>query len=171
MSLPVKTGTSHLAAVVDLFSRKVVGWAVSQSLVTELAQAALRDAVEKRRPDGSQLMHRRDRGCQYTSVAYQQTLRTLGITCSMSRTGNCYDNAVAERFFWSLKHEWTNHRVYTDLESARASVFNYIEIFYNECRRHETFEYISPNEYESQYHRRPTEAVEGTKDHDAMTAI
>lgn len=136
--LATSAGWVYLAAVVDLFSRKVVGWSVSQSLATDLVQAALREAIEKRRPDGSQLLHHSDRGCQYTSNAYQQTLRTLGITCSMSGTGNCYDNAVAERFFWSLKYEWTNYRVYADLESARHSVFNYIEIFYNQKRRHQT---------------------------------
>ena len=169
--LPTAAGWVYLAAVVDLFSRKVVGWSVSQSLATELVQAALRDAIEKRRPEGSQLLHHSDRGCQYTSESYQQTLRTLGITCSMSRTGNCYDNAVAERFFWSLKHEWTKHRVYTDLESIRASVFNYIEMFYNERRRHETLKYISPNEYESQFCKRPAEAAEDKKDNAAVTAI
>jgi putative transposase len=126
----------YLAAVIGLFSRKVVGWSVSQSLATYLVQAALKDAIEKQRPDGSQLLHHSDHGCQYTSNAYQQTLQTLGITCSMSRTGNCYDNAVAERFFWRLKYEWTNHRVYPDLESARQSVFNYIEICCKICYDH-----------------------------------
>lgn len=101
--LATTAGWGYLAAVIDLFSRKVVGWSISQSLATDLVQAALREAIEKRRPDGSQLLHHSDRGCQSTSEAYQQTLRTLGITCSMSRTGNCYDNAVAERFFWSLE--------------------------------------------------------------------
>lgn len=168
--LATEAGWVYLAAVVDLFSRKVVGWAVSQSLATGLVQAALKDAIEKRRPDGSQLLHHSDRGCQYTSESYQQTLRTLGITCSMSRTGNCYDNAVAERFFWSLKYEWTNHRIYTDLESVRVSVFNYIEMFYNERRRHETLEYVSPNEYELQFHKRATEAAEDTTDKPAVTA-
>lgn len=169
--LATEAGWVYLAAVVDLFSRKVVGWAVSQSLATELVQAALKDAIEKRRPDGSQLLHHSDRGCQYTSESYQQTLRTLGITCSMSRTGNCYDNAVAERFFWSLKYEWTNHRLYTNLESLRVSVFNYIEMFYNERRRHETLEYVSPNEYELQFHKRATEAAEDTTDKAAVTVI
>ena len=157
--LSTATGWVYLAAVIDLFSRKVVGWSVSRSLATDLVQTALKDAVEKRRPDSSQLLHHSDRGCQYTSEAYQQTLRTLGITCSMSRTGNCYDNAVAERFFWSLKHEWTNHRVYADLESARQSVFNYIDIFYNQRRRHQTLDYISPNEFETDFHNRMTTPV------------
>jgi len=79
-----------------------------------------------------------DRGCQYTSEAYQTTLRSLGITCSMSRTANCYDNAVMERFFWSLKHEWTKFEEFQDIEDARLTVFKYIEIFYNSVRIHQT---------------------------------
>ncbi len=81
---------------------------------------------------------------------YQQTLRTLGITCSMSRTGNCYDNAVAERFFWSLKHEWTHHDHFVDLQAARLSVFKYIETFYNPQRIHQTLGYLSPDHYEAE---------------------
>ena len=90
--------------VVDLFSRKVVSWSLSSSLATELVCDALRRAIESRRPNGRQLIHHSDRGCQYTSDAYQQTLRLLGIECSMSRTGCCYDNAAMERFFWSLSN-------------------------------------------------------------------
>jgi len=107
--LATAEGWVYLAVVLDLFSRKVVGWALSHSLATELVSAALRQAVESRRPEGQKLLHHSDRGCQYTSDAYQHILRTLGIQCSMSRTACCYDNAVMERFFWSLKHEWTNH--------------------------------------------------------------
>jgi len=169
--LATSVGWVYLAAVVDLFSRKVVGWSVSQSLATDLVQAALRDAVEKRGPDGSQLLHHSDRGCQYTSNAYQQTLQTLGITCSMSRTGNCYDNAVAERFFWSLKYEWTNHRVYPDFESARQSVFNYIEIFYNQRRRHQTLDWISPSDFETEFHNRITKAAETTENSTTVAAV
>jgi putative transposase len=134
-------------------------------------QAVLRDAVEKRRPDGSQLLHHSDRGCQYPSQAYQQTLRTFGITCSMSRTGNCYDNAVAERFFWSLKYEWTNHRVYADFEAARQSVFNDIEIFYNQSRRYQTLAWVSPSEFETDFHNRMTTAAETTETSTTMTAV
>ena len=96
-------------------------------------------------------MHHSDRGCQYTSDAYQQTLRTLGIECSMSRTGECYDNAVAERFFWSLKHEWTNHEMFVDLPAARLSVFKYVETFYNTERLHQTLGYKSPDNFEAEY--------------------
>lgn len=143
------TGWVYLAVVLDLFSRKVVGWALGTTLETELVSTALRRAIEARRPDGRQLLHHSDRGCQYTSTAYQQTLNTLGIECSMSRTGCCYDNAVMERFFWSLKHEWTNHDQFAMLEDARLSVFRYIETFYNPERLHQTLGYQSPNTFEA----------------------
>ena len=145
------TGWVYLAVVMDLFSRKVVGWSVSTSLATDLVCDALRQAVEARRPCGSQLLHHSDRGCQYTSDAYQQTLRRLGIECSMSRTGCCYDNAAMERFFWSIKHEWTNHAQFADLEDARLSVFKYIETFYNPVRLHQTLGYVSPNQFEADH--------------------
>jgi putative transposase len=152
--LPTQQGWIYLAAVLDLFSRKIVGWSVSTSLATPLVSEALRRAIESRRPDDlSQLMHHSDRGCQYTSEIYQQTLRTLGITCSMSRTGCCYDNAVMERFFWSLKHEWTKHEQYADLEQARLSIFEYIETFYNRERLHQTLNYQTPDQFEDHYLR------------------
>ena len=169
--LATAAGWIYLAAVIDLFSRRVVGWSVSSSLATDLVQAALQDAVQKRRPDGSGLLHHSDRGCQYTSEAYQQTLRTLGITCSMSRTGDCYDNAVAEQFFWSLKHEWTNHRTYADLEAARQSVFHYIEMFYNPTRRHQTLDWVSPAEFEANYHNRLKASAEQTQKETTTTAV
>jgi putative transposase len=147
--LPTAVGWVYLAVVIDLFSRKVVGWSIGASLATELVSDALRRAIESRRPEGKRLLHHSDRGCQYTSDAYQKTLRTLGITCSMSRTGCCYDNAAMERFFWSLKHEWTNHETFANLEEARLSVFKYIETFYNPVRLHQTLGYVSPNQYEA----------------------
>ncbi len=88
----------YLAVVLDLFGRKVVGWSIGTSLATDLVSDALHQAIENRRPDGKQLLHHSDRGCEYISDAYQATLKALGIECSMSRTGNCYDNAVMERF-------------------------------------------------------------------------
>jgi len=148
--LATATGWVYLAVVVDLFSRKVVGWSIGASLATELVRQALRQAIERRRPDGRRLLHHSDRGCQYTSDVYQETLKRLGITCSMSRRGCCYDNAVMERFFWSLKHEWTNHERFANLEEARLSVFRYIETFYNSERIHETLGYLSPNAYEAE---------------------
>lgn len=148
--LATAAGWVYLAAVVDLFSRKVVGWSIGTSLATELVSDALRSAIEHRRPDGKRLLHHSDRGCQYTSDAYQQTLKLLGITCSMSRRGCCYDNAVMERFFWSLKYEWTNHQRFANLEEARLSVFKYIETFYNPVRLHETLHYLSPDTFEAE---------------------
>ena len=147
--LATTQGWVYLSVVLDLFSRKVVGWAMSHSLATELVSEALRRAVEARRPAGKDLLHHSDRGCQYTSHDYQQTLQTLGIQCSMSRTGCCYDNAVMERFFWSLKHEWTNHEEFLELEDARHSVFRYIESFYNPQRLHQTLGYLSPDQFEA----------------------
>jgi len=143
-------GWVYLAVVMDLFSRKVVGWSISASLATDLVSEALRHAIEARRPSPG-LLHHSDRGCQYTSDAYQRTLQTLGIVCSMSRTGNCYDNAVMERFFWSLKHEWTNHDVYTNLPAARSGVFQYIDMFYNTKRIHQTLDYKTPDQYEAEH--------------------
>jgi putative transposase len=149
--LPTVMGWVYLAVVLDLFSRKVIGWAIGTSLETDLVSTALRRAIETRRPDGGRLLHHSDRGCQYTSEAYQRILTTLGIECSMSRTGCCYDNAVMERFFWSLKHEWTKHESYADLEAARLSVFKYIEMFYNAVRLHQTLGYKSPNQHEADH--------------------
>ena len=149
--LPTAQGWVYLAVVLDLFSRKVVGWALSDSLATPLVAEALRRAIESRRPVGGELLHHSDRGCQYASDAYQQTLRTLGIACSMSRVGECYDNAVAERFFWSLKHEWTKHESFENLEAARLSVFKYVETFYNPVRLHQTLGYKSPDKFEAEY--------------------
>ena len=149
--LPSLAGWVYLAVVVDLFSRKIVGWSLGDSLATPLVAAALRRAIESRRPLGGELLHHSDRGCQYTSDAYQRTLKTLGIACSMSRAGECYDNAVAERFFWSLKHEWTKHDTFADLEAARLSVFKYVETFYNPVRLHQTLGYKSPDQFEAEY--------------------
>jgi putative transposase len=149
--LATAQGWVYLAVVLDLFSRKVVGWAIGNSLATELVSAALRAAIESRRPAGKELLHHSDRGSQYTSDAYQQILKTLGIECSMSRSGSCYDNAVMERFFWSLKHEWTNHQSFENLAAARLGVFKYIETFYNTERLHQTLGYKSPDKFEAEY--------------------
>jgi putative transposase len=147
--LATARGWVYLAVVLDLFSRKVVGWALSNSLATELVSEALHQAVETRRPAGRDLLHHSDRGCQYSSHDYQHTLQTLGMQCSMSRTGCCYDNAVMERFFWSLKHEWTNHESFRNLEDARLSVFRYLESFYNSRRLHQTLGYLSPDQFKA----------------------
>ena len=155
--LATAAGWVYLAVVLDLFSRKVVGWAIDTSLATGLVSQALRQAVEARRPQGQELTHHSDRGCQYTSDDYRQTLRSLGVTCSMSRRGSCHDNAAMERFFWSLKHEWTNHDSFDNLADARLSVFKYIETFYNTVRLHQTLDYQSPNQFEA--HHAPANAA------------
>ena len=149
--LPTLAGWGYLAVVIDLFSRKVVGWKMSDRLTTPLVTGALKNAIEARRPDTKELLHHSDRGCQYTSEAFQSIMRTTNITCSMSRTGCCYDNAVVERFFWSLKHEWTTFQQFDDLDSARISIFKYIETFYNSERIHQTLEYQTPDEVERNY--------------------
>ena len=149
--LPTQLGWVYLAVVLNLFSRKVVGWSISESLATPLVSTTLRNAIEARRPDTKSLLHHSDRGSQYTSDDYQQTLRTLNITCSMSRTGCCYDNAVMERFFWSLKHEWTRFEDFADINQARRSVFQYIETFYNSKRIHQTLGYRTPDEFEEEH--------------------
>lgn len=148
--LPTAEGWVYLAVVMDLFSRKAVGWSIGDSLETSLVSDAFRDAVENRHPRGDELLHHSDRGCQYTSNEYQKILRTMGVTCSMSRRGNCYDNAAMERFFWSLKYEWTNHERFENLQDAKSSVFKYIETFYNAVRTHQTLGYLSPDQYEAE---------------------
>ena len=148
--LPTEAGWVYLAVVLDLFSRKIVGWAIGTSLATGLVAQALRQAIESRQP-GPGLIHHSDRGSQYTSDRYQSILRGLKVTVSMSRKGCCYDNAVCERFFWSLKHEWTHHRSYAGLTDTRRSVFQYIELFYNRTRLHQALGYISPQAFEADH--------------------
>ena len=150
--LPTSGDWVYLAIVMDLFSRKLVGWSMSDRLTTPLVSKAIENALATRRPPGGQLIHHSDRGCQYTSDAFQQILSREQITCSMSGVGCCYDNAVAERFFWSLKHEWTKFESYTNLEEARRSVFKYIETFYNQQRIHQSLNYKTPNQFEDDYH-------------------
>jgi transposase InsO family protein len=145
--VPTNEGWAYLAVVLDLFSRRVVGWSMSESLSTELVLDALNSAIKTRKPDAG-LVHHSDRGCQYTSAAHRTRLAQVGIECSMSRRGNCWDNACAERFFCSYKTEWVKHESYATVEDARVSAFEYIEIYYNRTRRHEALEYISPVAFE-----------------------
>lgn len=142
-------GWLYLATVLDLYSRKIVGWAFSDSLATPIVSDALIMAVKQRQPTGALIFHS-DRGCQYASAAYRTTLTQANITPSMSRKGCCYDNAVAESFFHSLKTEWVRGRCYATRTDAQTSIFAYIETFYNRIRRHSTINYLSPNDYELQ---------------------
>jgi transposase InsO family protein len=148
--IPTAEGWLYLAVVLDLFSRRVVGWATADHLRSELACDALRMALEHRRPRG-ELLHHSDRGVQYAGAAYGQLLAGHGIEPSMSRTGNCWDNAVTESFFSTLKRELVHHESYATREEARRSLFEYIEVFYNRRRRHSTLGYRSPAEYEVRF--------------------
>jgi putative transposase len=148
--IPTVEGWLYLAVVIDLFSRRVVGWATADHLKTELITAALRMALRHRRPTG-ELLHHSDRGVQYASESYQSLLAEHGIEPSMSRKGNCYDNAVTESFFGTMKRELTHHERYATREEAHQSLFEYIEVFYNRRRLHSTLGYRSPAEYELRY--------------------
>lgn len=142
-----KEGWLYLAVVIDLFSRKVVGWAMEQSLDREIVLKALRMAISTRQPDAGLIAHS-DRGSQYASSDYQKLLNLYGMTCSMSRKGNCWDNSVVESFFGTLKQEHVFFRNFTTREEARGSVFEWIESFYNRERLHSTLGNRSPEEYE-----------------------
>jgi putative transposase len=143
-------GWCYLAAILDLYSRAVVGWAMDHTLETRLPINALDMAVRRRMP-GRGLLHHSDRGCQYTSAAYRETLDALGVVVSMSRRGNCWDNAVAESFFATLKRELINRQRWSSRAELRAAVFEYIEVFYNRRRAHSALAYNSPAQAELQY--------------------
>jgi transposase InsO family protein len=140
-------GWLFLAVLLDLFSRRVVGWATSDTNDTTLALAALDHAVRSRRPNAG-LIHHTDRGSPYASEDYRAALAARGLVASVSRTGDCYDNAVAESFFASLKAEWVDYEDYADHDVGHASVGEYIERFYNPTRRHSHLGYVSPIEFE-----------------------
>lgn len=150
-SIPTAGGWVYLAVVIDLCTRRVVGWATATHLRAELACDALRMALTQRKPKRGWL-HHSDRGVQYASADYQLLLAAHGGEASMSRRGNCYDNAVAESFFSTLKRELTHHENYADHPAAHRSLFDYIEIFYNRRRRHSTLGYRSPAEFEKHFH-------------------
>lgn len=150
-------GFLYLAAIIDCYSRLVVGWAVADHLRTDLCLEALDDAVARRAP-GAGLIHHSDRGCQYTSYAYQQRLAQLQMTQSMSRVGNCWDNAVAESFFSTLKLELIYTRDWETHAELKAALFEYIEVFYNRERLHSTLDYSTPFEYDSLYAKTPIAA-------------
>jgi len=140
-------GWLYVAAVIDLFSRRVVGWSMKAEMTAQLVTDALLMAIWRRgRPDA--LLHHSDRGSQYTSQHFQELLAGNGIACSMSRSGNVWDNAAMESFFSSLKTERIRGKVYRTRNAARADVFDYVERFYNTVRRHSTIGYLSPAEFE-----------------------
>jgi transposase InsO family protein len=146
--IPTQEGWLYLAAVIDLCSRKIVGWATADHLRADLTSQALGMALLHRQPPPG-LLHHSDRGVQYACDDYQDLLQRHGLQCSMSRTGNCYDNAVMESFFGTLKTELVYHENYPTRAAAHQSLFEYIEVFYNRQRRHSTLGYVSPAEFEA----------------------
>lgn len=142
-----REGWLYLAVLLDLFSRRVVGWSMSDSLATELPLRALQMALHARRPARG-LIHHTDRGCQYASVDYRAVLEQHGVVASMSRKGNCWDNAVAESFFATLKTELVRDIDFVSRDHARREVFAYVEGFYNRRRRHSSIAYANPEKHE-----------------------
>jgi putative transposase len=145
--VPTDQGWLYLAVVLDLFSRRVIGWSMADTLCTCLVKGALEMAISFRHPQAG-LLHHSDRGSQYASAEYQTVLRTDEIVASMSRAGNCYDNAAMESFFGTLKCELIHDRRYHTRAEARQDIFEYIEVFYNRQRRHSSLGYLSPVDYE-----------------------
>lgn len=143
-----KEGWLYLAVVLDLFSRKVVGWSMDETMEKDLVINALNMALRSRQPEKG-LLHHSDRGSQYASSDYQKLLMDQQITCSMSRKGNCYDNAVVESFFSTLKQELVFHQQYQSRQHAKQDIFEYIEVWYNRRRRHSSLGYVSPEDFEN----------------------
>ncbi len=146
-------GWLYLVAVLDVCSRRVIGWAMHQILDARLVIAALRMALLQRRPRGALIVHS-DRGAQFASAAYRQLLTQHGLLASMSRKGNCYDNAFIESFWSSLKYEVVYHQRFATFAEARSAIFNYIETFYNRTRLHSSLAYLSPITFESKLNQR-----------------
>ena len=148
-----KEGWLYLAVVLDLFSRRVVGWSLAPSLHKELVLDALEMAVAGRQPETG-LLHHSDRGSQYASLAFQERLMQVGATCSMSGKGDCWDNAVVESFFSTLKREMVSRERFETRKEARLAVFEWIEVWYNRKRRHSSLGNLSPEAFEKQQEKR-----------------
>ena len=146
--VPTGEGWLYLAAVLDVYSRRIVGWSMADHLETDLVADALRMALERRRPQNG-LLHHSDRGVQYASDDYQHLLASHGITVSMSGRGDCWDNAMMESFWATLKTELVHQQRYVTREQARASIFEYVEVFYNRQRLHSSLGYVSPETFEA----------------------
>lgn len=146
--VPTAEGFLYVAAVIDVFSRRIVGWAMDDHLRAELCTDALFMAIARRAPDKG-ILHHSDRGVQYACHEYQQMLSEHEIETSMSRKGDCYDNALMESFWGTLKTELTFHELYPTREDAKRSIFEFIEVFYNRQRRHSAIGYISPEQFEA----------------------
>ena len=152
-----KEGWLYLATVIDLYSRKIIGWATGHRQTTSLIISALQMAVKRLSKKESVILHS-DQGSQYASYDYKKFATSQNITLSMSRRGNCYDNAVAESFFKTLKKELVRKHVFKTREIAASKIFEYIEMFYNSKRRHSYLDYISPNEFEKRYNLKSLES-------------
>jgi putative transposase len=160
-----KEGWLYLAVVLDLFSRRVVGWSTGQTLERSLVLAALDSALSSRKPAVGLLCHS-DRGSQYASDDYQTRLKQAGVLCSMSRKGNCWDNAPTESFFASLKRERVYRTTFATRQEARSAVFEWIEVFYNRKRRHSTLGYLSPEQFENKHRQTMSNVTTPTKQAD-----
>lgn len=148
-------GWLYLAVVMDLFSRRILGWSARPTMERTLVLEALRGALQLRRPAGK-LLHHSDRGSQYASGDYQEMLEKARVTCSMSRKGNCWDNAPVESFFSTLKRELVHHRHFQTRSEARSELFEFIEVWYNRKRLHSSLDYMSPVEFEDSHHQQLT---------------
>lgn len=160
--IPTQQGWLYLAVVIDLFSRRVVGWSMAEHMRVELVLSALEAALGHRVPAESGLLFHSDRGSQYASGDYQAALQKAGIGCSMSRRGNCWDNAVAESFFGTLKTELINSREFVTREDAKSTIVEWIEVFYNRERLHSTLNYLSPVQFEQQYWSTQQQSIQST---------
>ncbi len=148
--IQTRQGWLYLAVILDLFSRRIVGWATSATIDRSLVLSALRQAQQQRKPSAGLLCHS-DRGSQYASHDYQKQLSSAGIVCSMSRKGNCWDNAPTESFFATIKKELIHRTRFATRQEAHKAIFAYIEIWYNRKRKHSTLEYLSPEAFERKY--------------------
>lgn len=173
---PTQAGFLYLAVVLDVFSRRIVGWSMKTSLHTELVLEALNMALETRQPDA--VVHHSDQGSQYTSVAFGNRCREAGVRPSMGSLGDCFDNAMAESFFATLECELLDRCTFKTQDEARLAIFEYIEGFYNPRRRHSSLGYMSPNEFERRYKTggcdtgtdQPADMLAALKDKPSVTA-
>ena len=156
--IPTKMGWLYLAVVMDLFSRRIVGWSMSDTIDSALVQSAMKMALADRNPSAG-LIHHSDRGVQYACGDFQDLLKDSKAVCSMSRKGNCWDNACVESFFGSLKNEWIRGKIYETFDDAKKDIFNYIEVFYNRKRRHASLGYVSPVVYEEMHEMKQNRAA------------
>lgn len=152
--IPTQEGWLYVAGVLDLFSRKIVGWDMASQMDATLVENALRMALYQRQP-GTGLLHHSDRGSQYAGHQIRNILAANRVQVSMSGKGNCYDNAVMESFWGTLKNEWVHHQKYQTRSQARTDIFSYIEGFYNTVRLHSTLGYLSPAEFEAKFKPSP----------------